>query len=97
MHNHQSSGRWADVQAAPNTSNAKAALICKHFDPKNVLTAASLAEVQGKWIAIDHLKWFLSDAGGADFVEDSNLDSMLRTDSGVPGGTPCKDSDWPVN
>jgi len=39
--------------------------------------------LQGKWIAIDHLKWFLGDGSGADFVEDSNLDLMLRTDSGV--------------
>lgn len=83
MHNHQPSGRWADVQAAPNTSNWKVAQICKHLDPIDVITAASFAELQGKWIAIDHLKWFLGDGSGADFVEDSNLDLMLRTDSGV--------------
>jgi hypothetical protein len=42
MRNHQPSGRWADVQAAPNTSNSAAALICKYSDPKDVISAASM-------------------------------------------------------
>jgi hypothetical protein len=82
MHNHKPSGRWADVQADPNTSSWKVSQVCKHFDPIDVMRAATFAELQGKWTAIDHLKWFFS-GDGADFVEDSNLDSMLRTDSGV--------------
>ena len=82
MHDHKPSGRWAAVQAAPNTSNGKASFVCEHFDPIDVMRAASFAELKGKWTAIDHLKWFFN-GGGADFVDDSNLDSMLRTDSGV--------------
>jgi hypothetical protein len=83
MHNHQPSGRWADVQDDPNTSSLKVAEICKNFAPENVLKVAGMIGLSGDWIAIDHLKWFVSDGGGADFVEDSNLDLMLRTDSGV--------------
>jgi hypothetical protein len=82
MHNHKPSGKWADVQANPNSSNWKASQVCKHFDPIDVMNLAAFVELQGKPIAIDHLNWFFS-GGGVDFVEDANLDSMLRTDSGV--------------
>jgi hypothetical protein len=81
MHNHQPSGRWAEVQANPN-SPFPISTVCKHSDPKEVMQAASFGALKGKWTAIDHLKWFFN-GGGADLVEDSNLDLMLRTDSKV--------------
>jgi len=83
MHDHKPSGRWADVQANPN-SGFWENQVCKNFDPIDVMRAASFAALRGKPIATEHLRWFFS-GGGADFVEDSNLDLMLRTDSGVQG------------
>jgi hypothetical protein len=88
MHNHKPSGKWAEVQADPN-SGTKESLVCSHFDPIDVMRLASFAELRGKWIAIDHLKWFF-DGKGADFVEDSNLKLMLRTDSGVQAALTAK-------
>jgi hypothetical protein len=81
MHNHQPSGRWADVQQNPR-SDEPMAFACRHMDPAEVLAAASVAELSDKKLAFEHLRWYLG-AGGADFVEDANLESMLRTDAGV--------------
>lgn len=82
MHNHTPSGRWADVQAAPNSTGLEGA-VCKRFDPATVMFLAGVAELGNKLIASDHLGWFLKHGGGADYVEDSNLDSMLRRDSKI--------------
>jgi hypothetical protein len=49
-----------------------------------VMAAAGFYALRDKWIAVVHYRWFFG-GDGADFVEDSNLDLMLRTDSGVQG------------
>jgi hypothetical protein len=82
MHNHQPSGKWAEIQAEPNSSQIGLSTICRHFDPENVMFAAGLAVLKDKPIAAYHLGWFYR-GGGADYDENSNLDLMLRTDSGV--------------
>jgi hypothetical protein len=76
------SGHWADVQAAPNSGFAEG-LICSHLSPAGVVGAAIADEFSDKPIALRHLLWYLGAGGGADLVEDANLESMLRTDSGV--------------
>jgi hypothetical protein len=81
MHNHQPSGRWADVQANPNSPGIIGD-VCSHAAPENVMRAASIRALYDKPLARDHLHWFFS-GGGADFVEDSNLELMLRTDAKV--------------
>jgi Domain of unknown function (DUF4157) len=81
MHDHQPSGRWADVQNDPKSPGIIGD-ICAHFDPENVMRAASVRALYDKPIATAHLRWYFS-GGGKDFVEDSNLELMLRTDSGV--------------
>lgn len=87
MHNHKPSGRWADVQAAPNSPGAYGESvigpICARFGPRIVMQAAGFATMRGMQIASDHLSWFLDQGNGADFVEDNNLFEMLRTDVGV--------------
>jgi hypothetical protein len=76
------SGHWTDVQAAPNSGFAEG-LICSHLSPAGVVGAAIADEFSDKPIALRHLLWYLGAGGGADLVEDANLESMLRTDSGV--------------
>jgi hypothetical protein len=80
-HDHKPSGRWADVQAAPNSDFFESEA-CKHLDPEDVMRVAGLAALHGKWIAVAHFKWFFN-GGGTDFVENANLDLMLRTDAKV--------------
>ncbi len=81
MHDHQPSGRWADVQNDPNSPGIVGS-ICKHNDPEWVMRLASIRTLYDKPLAKDHLRWYFT-GGGAEFVEDSNLELMLRTDSGV--------------
>ena len=81
MHDHKPSGKWAEVQDDPK-SDFRVKMVCKMFDPEGAMTMAGIYELQDKWIASDHLRWFRV-GGGADYDEDSNLDVMLQTDSGV--------------
>jgi hypothetical protein len=83
MHNHQPSGRWADVQEHPNTPGIIGDW-CSWFSPEMVIRSASLRELYDKPIARDHLNWYFN-GGGKELVEDSNLELMLRTDSKVQG------------
>jgi hypothetical protein len=76
------SGHWADVQAAPN-SGFWEGQVCSHLSPIGVVGAAMADQFTDKPIALRHLLWYLGAGGGADFVEDANLESMLKTDSGV--------------
>ena len=80
-HDHQPSGRWKDVQSNPN-SNSVIGEFCSHLSPLHVLEAAQATALYGNPIAVAHLKWYLT-GNGADFVEDDNLELMLRTDAGV--------------
>lgn len=81
MHNHQPSGRWADVQKNPDSSWA-IEQFCRHLSPGTVLTLAKATELHDNPIAIAHLNWYLN-GSGKDFIEDDNLELMLRTDAGV--------------
>jgi hypothetical protein len=47
-----------------------------------VVGIAISQEFSDKPIALQHLFWYLN-AGGIDFMEDANLDHMLRSDKGV--------------
>jgi hypothetical protein len=80
-HDHKPSGRWADVQANPN-SGFWENRICANYSFQEVIGIAMYAEFSDKPVGLQHLLWYLT-GGGADFVEDANLDSMLRTDTGV--------------
>lgn len=84
IHSHTPSGRWADIQANPN-SGFQEGLACRTFQPAGVVQAAIATQFSGKPIALAHLNWYLSAGGGADFNENSNIDLMLRTDTGVQG------------
>ena len=81
-HDHRPSGRWADVQAAPN-SGWKEELICSRMSPSGVVGLAIWKEFDDKPLALAHLNHYLSTGGGSDFVEDANVERMLRTDRGV--------------
>jgi hypothetical protein len=81
-HDHTPSGRWADVQAAPNSGFLESR-VCANSSPSTVVSAAVLAEFRGKPIAKAHLDWYLSVGRGADLVEDTNIERMLRSDTGV--------------
>jgi hypothetical protein len=83
MHDHQPSGRWADVQKDPKSGGVVAS-VCERFNPGRVIYLAGLGAmtIAGNPIAMAHLNWYLN-GGGAVFVEDRNLELMLRTDPGV--------------
>jgi hypothetical protein len=81
-HDHTPSGKWAEVQKAPNSGFFENR-VCANSSPQGVVDVAVWAKFDDKPIAKKHLDWYLSTGKGADFVEDANLESMLRTDSGV--------------
>lgn len=84
-HKHTPSGRWADVQANPNSPGAGAHVIalCKLVDPDTLIEVAIVGKFGGKLIAQRHLAWYLTDGKGADFIEDANIRKMLFEDTGV--------------
>jgi hypothetical protein len=83
MHDHKPSGRWADVQKDPK-SGPVIETFCKHNGPRWVMRWARdlYLSIGGSPIGKDHLDHFLN-GSGKDFVEDGNLELMLRTDAGV--------------
>lgn len=84
-HAHTPSGRWADVQASPNSPGAGLHLIaaCKVMSPRQLVDTAIFVEFRDKPIALKHLNWYLSTGRGMDFVEDANIQLMLETDMGI--------------
>jgi len=82
MHDHQPSGKWSEIQKDPQ-SGPKESLACSLMDPATVMQVAAVAELGDKPIALKHLNWFLQDGSGKDFLEDVNLEQMLRTDAGI--------------
>lgn len=84
-HKHIPSGRWAAVQASPNSPGASIALIsaCKLMQPRQLVDTAIFVEFRNKPIALNHLNWYLSTGRGTDLVEDANIRRMLETDTGV--------------
>jgi Domain of unknown function (DUF4157) len=81
MHDHQPSGRWSDVQDNPR-SHWFVAKFCGHLSPMGVIQSASSLKLYDNPLATAHLKWYVR-GGGKDFVEDANLELMLRTDAGA--------------
>jgi len=81
-HHHAPSGKWSEVQKAPD-SGWKENLVCRAGEPWHVVAAALLAEFGDKPLAKHHLEWYLSKGKGADYDENANLERMLRTDAGV--------------
>jgi hypothetical protein len=80
-HAHTPSGRWSAVQANPN-SRRDINLLCKLKSPKELVDSAIYWEFGGKPIGLAHLKYYLA-GSGADFSEDANIDTWLRTDPGI--------------
>jgi hypothetical protein len=78
-HGHKPSGRWADVQANPN-SGFWESRACANFEPVVVVGLAIWQEFSDKRLALDHLNWYLGNGMGRDYVEDANLERLLRTD-----------------
>jgi hypothetical protein len=94
-HDHTPSGRWVDVQAAPNSGFFENR-VCANSSPRTVVDLAIWAKFDDKPIAKKHLEWYLSAGKGADFVEDANLDSLLRSDVGVQAAiVAVLPSPWP--
>ena len=83
MHDHQPSGRWPDIQADPNSSEPFVTTATKVSDPGTLISIAAASTMQDKPLAWEHLVWFLRKGAGRDFVEDQNLELMLRTDAKV--------------
>jgi hypothetical protein len=83
MHNHQPTGRWEEIQANPNSRLPFLTTVTKLGSPAEVITAASVYSMRDKPLAREHLQWFVSKGGGRDFVEDKNLELMLKTDAKV--------------
>lgn len=81
-HGHTPSGQWAKVQANPN-SGFWENRVCANFSPNVVVGIAIDREFSDKPLALDHLNWYLGNGQGADYVENTNLDRLLRTDTGV--------------
>jgi hypothetical protein len=84
MHDHRPSGRWKDVQKDPN-SGFWENRACANFEPKTVIDMAIKAKFSDKPIARDHLNWYLSTGGGKDFVEDANLEKLVRSGARLRG------------
>jgi hypothetical protein len=57
--------------------------VCANFSPNDVVGVAIWWDFDNKPIALEHLNWYLSTGAGADFDENSNIEVMLRTDTGV--------------
>jgi outer membrane protein OmpA-like peptidoglycan-associated protein len=79
MHDHKPSGRWADVQADPN-SDFLESWACKLFSPRGVAAIAIDQEFGDKRVALEHLNWYLGNGQGSDFDENDNLEAMLLTE-----------------
>jgi hypothetical protein len=80
-HNHQPTGRWAEIQENPNSEGPLNA-VAKISDPREVMAAAGLYALRDKPLAAMHIQWYYS-GGGKDYVEDKHLEAMLRSDAKV--------------
>jgi hypothetical protein len=81
-HDHTPSGKWADVQKNP-ASGFFENRVCANSSPQGVVDAAIWAKFDDKPIAKEHLDWYLTKGKGADFVENANIERMLKSDRGV--------------
>src|SRR5262245_7821173 len=86
MHDHKPAKQWSKIKANPNSPGAPFAVtaamkVC--FTPNEIAAAARNTQFGDKPIARQHLDWYLTFGKGRDFIEDKNIDAMLRTDVGV--------------
>jgi hypothetical protein len=81
-HGHAPSGKWSEIQNHPN-SDFFESRACANMSPNQVIGLTILWEFGSKPIAKRHLLWYLGAGGGADFVEDTYIEQMLRTDTGI--------------
>lgn len=81
-HAHKPSGRYADVQADPNSSFLLN-IACKLHSAEGLVELAKSTEFQDKPIALKHLNFYQKDGKGADFNEDANIKDWLTRDSGI--------------
>ncbi|HEU5138019.1 MAG TPA: peptidoglycan-binding domain-containing protein [Steroidobacteraceae bacterium] len=81
-HAHKPSGRYADVQANPNSSFLLS-LACKIHSAEGLVELAKSSEFKDKPIALKHLNFYQKDGKGADFIEDANIKDWLTRDSGI--------------
>jgi hypothetical protein len=94
-HDHTPSGKWADVQKAPNSGFFESR-VCANRSPQGVVDAAIWAKFDDKPIAKEHLDWYLTKGKGADFKEDAYIEKMLRSDRGVQAQIESRmPSPWP--
>jgi hypothetical protein len=81
-HGHSPSGKWADIQASPDSS-FELNFLCRRMTPLQLVATAIVAKFRDKPVALDHLNWYLYAGRGSDYVEDANIRTMLETDTGV--------------
>ena len=81
-HKHKPCGKWADIQAAPNSGFVLNHL-CPNMTPIQLVRTAMIAKFIDKPIALTHLDWYLVTGKGLDFKEDANIKDMMERDTGV--------------
>jgi hypothetical protein len=81
-HGHTPCRNWPAIQANTNSSFLED-LACKNTDPQGVADLAIRFKFDDKPIGLKHLKWYLRDGKGADFVEDDNISDWLKRDGGI--------------
>jgi hypothetical protein len=95
-HDHTPSGKWAEVQKNPNSGFFENR-VCANSSPQTVVDLAIWAKFDDKPIAKEHLDWYLTKGKGADFVENANIEKMLKTDRGVQAMIETRmPSPWPT-
>ncbi|WP_084387752.1 eCIS core domain-containing protein [Grimontia marina] len=77
-------GGSVSVWNRPTTIKEKSECACAVLSPLSVLTAAKHIQMRNKPLAVAHLDHYIS-GGGADFVEHTNLDNLMKTDAGARG------------
>ncbi len=81
-HGHLPCGRWYEVQENPDSAIHISAL-CKFSSPADMVDWAVRVEFRDKPLALQHLRWYTTHGGGREYVEDTHLARMLRSDRGV--------------
>ncbi len=68
----------------PVSTRARAECACSIMSPLKVLDLAKAIRMRGKPLAKKHLEHYIS-GGGADYIEHTNLDNLMKTDAGARG------------
>jgi len=80
-HGHTACGKWADIQANPNSGFTESAA-CKICTPRQLVDWAIRMEFGSKPIALAHLNYYLAGTA-SDYVEDTNIENWIKTDAGI--------------